>query len=250
MTTALRVAAWSLAIGALALLLIAPNANGPLLILVWAIALTIYRSVASVATGRGLRVGVGVAFLWLCFIGAFWGGWFLIPAGVAFVLHDARTQGRGVDPRLLGAEVVAAAASAVSGLIALAVLVETQPAARLAESSADVPVYENLAELATLGPPTDRLDLAVTIAGILLGLLVLAAVAHALTSSRLALLAMWLCILGLSIFAALASLSAGWWFLPAVALGILAGLVGWQRRGRQTGGAPPSGPGSMARSVT
>lgn len=250
MTTALRVTAWSLVIGALVLLLIAPNANGPMLILVWAIALAIYRSVASISTGRGLRAGVGIAFLWLCFIGAFWGGWFLIPAGVAFVLHDARTQSRGVDRRLLGAEVIGAAASAVSGLIALAVLVETQPAARLAESPADVLVYEDLAELATLGPPTDRLDLAVTVAGLLLGLLVLAAVAHALTSSRLAFLGVWLCVVGLAIFAALASLSAGWWFLPAVALGGLAGIAGWQRRGRQAGGAPPSGLGPMAGSVT
>lgn len=244
MTAALRVSGWVLAVLALALLLVAPNANGPLLVLVWAIAVAGFRYLASITAGRTLRLIVGAAFLWACFLGAFWGGWFLIPAGIAFLVIDWRAEARGVDPRLLSVDVLGAAASALTGLLALALLVETQSGARIrgpANVAPDgTPIYEDLADLAAIGPPTDRLDFAVVLAAVLCGVLVLTAVTHATSSSRLAFLAMCASVLGLATFAGLASLSAGWWFLPAVALGVVACVAGWRRR-RRASGWPTSG---------
>ena len=88
MERATRVAGWTLAALALALLLIAPNANGLLLVLIWSGALAAYRGLASVIVGRLPRLVIGFVFLWACFLGAFWGGWFLIPAAIAFLVHD------------------------------------------------------------------------------------------------------------------------------------------------------------------
>jgi hypothetical protein len=236
MTAALHVASWSLATLGLGLQLITPNANGPLLVLLWAGGIATFRILASMVAGRIPRLVVATTFVWLCFMGAFWGGWIMIPAGIAFILYDWRTDARGLDPRLLTTEVPAAAASAVSGFVALALLVATQPAGSirdLLEPGPDgIPMYRELEDLATLGPLTDRLDVAVALVGALLGLLVVAAVGHALTSSRLAFLAMCASVLGVGVFAGLASLSAGLWFVPAVALGVVACVAGWRGRGR------------------
>jgi hypothetical protein len=75
---------------ALALLLVAPNVDGPLIVLVWAGAVGLFRLVVLLVGGSLPRLIVGGVFLWTCFVGAFWGGWFLIPAGVAFAMHDWR----------------------------------------------------------------------------------------------------------------------------------------------------------------
>lgn len=231
MTPALRVGAWVLAIAALVLFLVAPNANGPLLVLVWAVVLFGFRGIVAGVRERKARLIVGAAFLWVCFIGAFWGGWFLLPAGAAFLAYDWRTEAERLDPRLAGAEVVAAAASALSGFIALALLVAAQPAAstRSGDAGASAAPYDDLASVVVAGPPSDRLDLAVVLVGLLLGLLLFAAVMHAQTSSRLAFICMCVSVLGVATFAALASLSAGWWFVPAVVLGVAACLAGWRR---------------------
>lgn len=242
MIAGLRVAAWSLALGALALLLVAPNANGPLIVLVWGGALGTFRYLASTTAGRAPRALLGVVFLWACFLGAFSGGWFLIPAGILFLMYDWRTDARGVDARYLRIEMFAAAASVVSGLIALALLVQTQPWAgtesRVNVGPEGTPIYEDLADLAIAGPPTDRLDLVVKLVGLLFGFLLLTAAAHSRTSSRLAFLGMCLSALGLATFAGLASLSAGLWFLPAVGFGIVSCLAAWRRRRRGPSATP------------
>jgi hypothetical protein len=95
-TGALHALAWVLAVAALGLLLVAPNANGPLLVLVWGVALVGFRFVTSIVPDRAARMVVGVVFLWGCFLAAFSGGWFLIPAGLAFLLLDWRSKGAGV----------------------------------------------------------------------------------------------------------------------------------------------------------
>lgn len=243
MTTALRVLGWSLGVIALALLLVAPNANGPLLVLIWGIALLAFRYLASRIADRTPRLIVGAVFLGVCFLGAFSGGWFLIPCGVVFLVYDWRSEPRGVDPRLHGPEVLAAAASAFSGLVALSLLVAAQPGASMRGPTSTGPdgiqVYDDLADLAAMGPPTDRLDLAVALVAALLGLLLLASLAHARTSSPLAFFGMCAIVLGVAAFTVLASLSAGWWFVPAVALGVIACIAGW--RGRPP--APSARPG-------
>lgn len=250
MTAAFQVSGWLLAALALALLLVAPNANGPFLVLVWGVALAGFRYVASMTPDRAPRLILGATFVWASFLGAFWGGWFLIPAGIAFLVMDWRAVARGIDPRLLAADVLAAAASAVSGLVALALLVESQSGARTrgpANVAPDgTPVYENLADLAAMGPPTDWLDLVVVLAAVLCGILIVAAVVHAQNGSRLAFLAMCASVLGLATFAGLASLSAGWWFMPSIALGVVACVAGWHAR-RRGSGRPTSGGSGAAK---
>ena len=51
---------------------------------------------AALVPDRVTRLVVGIVFLWACFLGAFSGGWFLIPAGIAFMLYDWRSNGRAV----------------------------------------------------------------------------------------------------------------------------------------------------------
>jgi len=90
----------SLAVIALGLFLIAPAVNGPLLVLGWGIVLSLYRYIATAAPDRASRALVDAGFLVICTLAAFEGGWFLLPAGVAYLVRDLRPDRRGQSTRV------------------------------------------------------------------------------------------------------------------------------------------------------
>jgi hypothetical protein len=70
--------------------LIAPDVNGPLLVAVWLLVFGIERAaVASIAT-RESRVALDAILLVGCVLGAFEGGWYLVPASIGFLWIDRR----------------------------------------------------------------------------------------------------------------------------------------------------------------
>ena len=79
----------------LALVLMAPDVNGPVLAAIWLIVLVAYRWMASApASGPG-RAAVDAAFLALALVAAFEGGWTFIPAGLCYLGADLVGSGRG-----------------------------------------------------------------------------------------------------------------------------------------------------------
>src|SRR4051794_12007817 len=77
-----------LAVAGLALILVAPAVNGPLLVAVWLVVLVAYRFLASGATTRAGKTAVDGAFLVLLFVAAFEGGWTFLPAALCYLAAD------------------------------------------------------------------------------------------------------------------------------------------------------------------
>lgn len=81
----------ALAAGALILFLVAPDSNGPLLVLLWASALLGYRYAVGLMRSSAERVAVDAIVLAACLVLAFEGGWFLVPAVLAYLDLDRRS---------------------------------------------------------------------------------------------------------------------------------------------------------------
>ena len=79
-----------LAVIALFLFAIAPNADGPILVFGWSVALIVFRCCAGLMRTRAGRVAIDAAMGGLCVLAAFEGGWFLLPCVVAYTLIDLR----------------------------------------------------------------------------------------------------------------------------------------------------------------
>jgi hypothetical protein len=64
-------------------------AGGLWLLLIWTAVLLLYRVALATASGRSVRVVGDLAFAGLCVLAVFEGGWYLLPAVVAFAACDA-----------------------------------------------------------------------------------------------------------------------------------------------------------------
>jgi len=86
---------WLLAVAALALFAVIPDSAGLLLAVVWSGAILAWRGVAGALPDPRSRVWLDLfVMLGLC-MAAFEGGWYLLPAGVAFLLNDRTGFGSG-----------------------------------------------------------------------------------------------------------------------------------------------------------
>jgi hypothetical protein len=114
---------WLLA--AAAILVFAVSPGGWILAAAWALVILVVRVVASLAPSREARTIIGVLFVAVCLLAAFEGGWYVIPAGLAFLWADRRPTVGPVAPPLGGPqlEIIAGVMSAVVGWLALAVIV-------------------------------------------------------------------------------------------------------------------------------
>lgn len=87
-TALLRLSSWLLVGCAFVLYLLAPNANGPVLVLAWGAIVAVFRFGATALVDRGARVVADTVFIVVCLVAAFEGGWFLVPAALAFLARD------------------------------------------------------------------------------------------------------------------------------------------------------------------
>lgn len=120
----------------------------------------------------------------------FWGGWLFIPAGIAYLVRDLRDPlGGDADARVPGLESVMGVVGAIAGWISLAVITADRLAASSRVTLVQGPdgsavVSGTLADLAAAGMPTDRPTTVIAITGLVLGLMIIAAVAHDRTGER------------------------------------------------------------------
>jgi hypothetical protein len=77
-----------LVVGGLAIFLVAPDVDGPVLVAVWLPVLAGYRFLALAPTSRAGKAAVDLGFLVLAFFAAFEGGWIFIPAGLCYLAFD------------------------------------------------------------------------------------------------------------------------------------------------------------------
>jgi hypothetical protein len=237
-----------LASGALAVFLFAPAVNGPALVLVWTTVLAVFRLVARCCPDPRARAAIGAGVLIVCFAGAFWGGWFLIPAVLAYILRDLRSN----DPpdagtRLPGLEATAAIVGAVAGWLVLAAVTANRLEAASRVTVVDGPegptvIEGTIADIAAAGASSDRAATVIAMTGLLLGAMLIAAVIHETTGARWSYLLLTATVVVLTAIALLGAFSIGPLLIPAIACGAASLAVGGRRHRPRGRGRPVAEP--------
>ena len=202
--------------------------GGLWLLLLWTAVLLLYRAAVAQISHRSLRLVGDLVFAGLCVLAAFEGGWYLIPAVVAFVACDAAgvsiTLPSLPDDRE-GHGLGAAVAATLLGWVALAIFVSGPLYA-----SASTTVYPNgvvvnrpptQASLLQVGLTPQTATLLATIA-LLFGLVSVSAAVYVRTRRREAWRALVALTALLVVLAILGSMTVGLWLIPGVALALVA----------------------------
>jgi hypothetical protein len=220
---------WALAAAAL-LLFVAISPSGLLLAGAWGLAILVARVLAAVATSRDGRLGIDAVFTVVCVLAAFEGGWYVVPAAVAFILADRRAGTGLAPPPLAGTqlELIAGVMSAIVGWLALAFVVWG-------------PTYSSMSSTIGPGGAVDSTTTALSLAAvgitsrtaavligtaILLGVVGVGALIHVRVRVRWAHWAIGLAAIALCVIAFLGAFSIGLYLVPAIGLAILAWWVG------------------------
>ena len=87
-TSVIRWLPWILVAVALSVLLLIPDANGPVLVVVWGTIVLAVRYGVGLLPERTSRLWADALFTTGCFLAAFDGGWYLLPAALAFMVKD------------------------------------------------------------------------------------------------------------------------------------------------------------------
>lgn len=206
--------------------------GGLWLLLLWTAVLLAYRAAIAQVSRGSLRLVGDLVFGGLCALAVFEGGWYLLPAVMAFAAGDAAgvsiTLPSLPDDRerhVLGAAV----ASTLLGWVALAIFV-SGPLYSSATASVDTngvvvnnpPMQASLVQVG-LGPQTATL---LALIALLFGLVTLSTAAYVRTRRRDA----WLALVGVTaslvVLVILGSMTVGLWFLPGVTLALVAVRLG------------------------
>jgi hypothetical protein len=224
---------WLLAEGTLCFLQAQLWPDGGLwLLLLWTAVLFVYRAAIAHISHRSLRLVGDVVFGGLCALAVFEGGWYLLPAIVAFAACDAG----GVSVTLPSLrddrerhELGAAVASTLLGWVALAIFV-SGPLYTSATATVDAngvvansPPIE--ASLLQVGPAAQTATLLVAIA-LLFGLVTVSTAVFVRTRRRDAWLALVAVTMLLVVLVILGSMTVGLWLVPGVALALVAVRLG------------------------
>lgn len=220
---------WGLALVALGLIVVAAP-FGLVLGMFWAALFAIFRTVAWSMGYRSGRRWIGWLLLGVCFLGAFEGGWFLIPAGAAFLFVDSRSKPAPPAWRD-GArlELIAGLASAAVGWLALA-LIAFGPLYSAAYSSTGAPGGSGPSEtvptsLWAVGI-TGRAAVVLLVAAVTLALVAIGSVSHARWDANWGRLLIGLAAVVLSGIVLAGMLTIGPWLVPAAVLALLAWIAG------------------------
>ncbi len=226
---------WILVALAMGVFLLVPDASGPALVLIWGSIVLAARFIVSLLPDRAARLSVDAFAVLGCFLAAFEGGWYLLPAAIAFMVRDWRAgpavrplRGSGPARResLLG---IAAAAVGLAGL-AVALFGPFYASQQATLASGDVvdspPTTSSLISIGL----TPRAAAVLVLATALLGVVAAASVTHERTGRRWARTVLGAAVLGLAAIALAGALTIGALLLPAV----VCGLAAWALGGRRT----------------
>ena len=219
---------WALSAGALALFL-AISPSGFLLAGGWALVILVARVLAGVAGSREGRLTVDAIFTVVCILAAFEGGWYLIPAALAFIVADRRPSPAAQVPVVgPGLELVAGIMAAVVGWLALAIIAwgplyesrssTVTPAGALESTTA-------VLNLAAVGI-SNRTVVVLVGTAILLAVIAVGAIFHVRFRVRWAHWAVGLAAIGLAAVSVLGAFSIGPFLVPALGLALLAWWAG------------------------
>lgn len=86
--TVVRWLPWVLVAGVLCLFLVIPGVDGIVLALAWGGLVGLFRYGVALLPDRDARLWVDGIFLVACLLAAFEGGWYLVPATIAFAVKD------------------------------------------------------------------------------------------------------------------------------------------------------------------
>jgi hypothetical protein len=212
---------YGLGIAGIAALLLVPG-GGLLVASVWAGALIGVRLVVGVLRSRPERLWVGAIFALGCFLGAFEGGWYVLPAAIGFLVADTRRQ-RPPHTSLNGRayDVAAAMGSAIAGWIVLAAF-GWGPVYGSAGSGTDSAEALSLAAMRL----TPRGEAFMVIAAALLAVVALSAIFRGRARAARTDLVQGAALAGLAVIAALGAMTIGVWLLPSIALGAISWILG------------------------
>ncbi len=233
MATVARWLPWVLVALALGLFLVIPDANGPVLVVIWGSIVAVVRFGVGLLPDRTSRLWADAVVVLGCFLTAFEGGWYLLPAAVAFAVKD-RGSGTTHQPfrHLTGRkEWVAGLAAGAIGIVGLAVaLWGPFYASRSATITADSIVEGPLTSTSLFAVGlTPRAVVVLLLAASLLGIIAVASFVHARTGNRWARRLLGRAIVGLAIIAVAGAFTIGAVLLPAIALAIFAWVAGARR---------------------
>lgn len=229
MTGFVRWLPWALVAGAIGLFL-AVSPAGPILATVWLVVVVVERGIVLSLDPRNARVLTGFLFAALCFLAAFEGGWYMIPAAAAFLISDWRERTHPSVRPLGGArlEIAAGVGSAIVGWSALALIVWGPLYSARTSTVGPDGVIDSAAyslSLAAVGI-TDRAAVFLLITAVLLAVVAASALIHARLGFEWAHWAIAVASLALAGVVIIGLLSIGAWLLPALVLAILAWWAG------------------------
>jgi hypothetical protein len=223
----LRIAPWALSVGAFGVLLLIPP-GGLVLAAGWAVVVLIVRLIAASVGSRAARIWTGAVFVLVCFLAAFEGGWYVLPAAVAFLVADAS----GADPPVAPwqnppLEVVAAFGSAIAGWIALAAFIwgplySSRSATATSDGTSSATTAVSLAAVGI----TPRAFVFLGLAAVLLAVILTSAWIHARFRRNWARRVIAAATAGLAVIAAAGAMTVGVWLTPALVLALLTWMLG------------------------
>lgn len=215
---------WALS-GAAVLLFSLISPSGLLLAAAWGLVILTLRFVAALAASRQARVGIGIVFAVGCFLAAFEGGWYLLPAAVAFIIADRRGDEHPAvaiaGPQL---ELIAGVMAAIVGWLALAIIVwGPLYESRSSVVGAGLPINSGTTALSLAAAGvTGRTAAVLVVTAVLFAVIGAGAIIHVRLGRRWAHRTIGLATLALAAVSVLGALSIGPLLLPGLALAILA----------------------------
>jgi hypothetical protein len=234
-TVVVRWLPWALVAVALGVFLLIPGANGPVLVLVWGAIVVAIRYGVAILPDRRSRLWADGVFVIGCFLAAFEGGWYLVPAALAFLVKDRAGSDR--ERRVPGSKPLPpwlpGLAAAAAGYVALAITVwgplySSRAASIVSGAVVEGPVTPT--SLAALGP-TPRATVVLLLAALFLAVIAVGSVVYARTGHRWARRVLALATLGLALIAIAGAFTIGLLLVPAVVLAVFAWAPGRERTG-------------------
>ncbi len=250
-TTVAQALGWILVAAALGLFAAIPEAGGPMLALMWAVIVGVFRFSVAVLPDRSSRLAADGVFIVVCFLAAFEGGWYFIPAALAFAVADRATEevGGSVRGSRQGELLFGVGAAAIGlGAIALVLwgpLYSSRSASIIGGNVFDGPTSQT--NLMAVGVTPQAIAVLLSTA-ILLFVIAMTSIVDARTSNRAAHRLLGFAIVGIVAVAIAGAFTIGVFLLPSIALASLAWAFG-HRADRGSGPAGPnasSGPGGSS----